>query len=137
MNRVTAWITPRQQTDGQDEFELVILLGELLVPVVDLLVQLPKSSLRALPLRPSPPAVEPRTVTPQYVGRILAVDGVIFRFLPPLTAVLSADKLPPWSLNSKRRITTVRILAPLGGYPSVEHVRQGRRCCLRHVIERE
>jgi len=47
MDGVIAWVAPCQQARDEYEFELVVLLGQFLVPVVHLLVQLPQGSARS------------------------------------------------------------------------------------------
>lgn len=137
MNGVAAWVTPCQQTCDQDEFELVVLLGQFLVPVVDLLVQLPQGPLGALSLGPASPPRQPRSVGPQHLGRVFAADAVVVGLLPPLATVLGPHQLLPRSLARERRILTVRVPAQFRGHPPVQHFRQGRRGGLGHVVEGE
>lgn len=135
---VSARVAPHQEAGGQNEFELIVLLSQLLVPVIDLFVQLPESPLRTLPLRPASPAREPRSVRPQHFSCFLPADGAVLCFLfPLLRAVRSPHELPSRPFDGKRRITAVRVLARVRGHPPLQYLRQGRRRRLRYVVERE
>jgi hypothetical protein len=137
MDGVTAWVAPCQQARDEDEFEPVVLLGQFLVPVVDLLVQLPQGPLGALPLGPAAPPRQPRSVGPQHLSRVLAADAVVVGLLLPLATVLGPHRLLRRSLARERRILAVRVSAQFRGHPPVQHLRKGRRGGLGHVVEGE
>ncbi|MFJ3600887.1 hypothetical protein ACIPRU_30900 [Streptomyces sp. NPDC090126] len=108
MDGVAVRIAPCQQASDEHEFELVVLLGQFLVPVVDLLVQLPQGP---LPLGSAAPPRQPRSVGPQHLGRVLAADAVAVGLLPPLATVLGAHQLLPRFFARERRILTVCVPA--------------------------
>ncbi|WP_073223776.1 hypothetical protein [Streptomyces sp. NBRC 110465] len=111
MDGVAVRIAPCQQARDENEFELIVLLGQFLVPVVDLLVQHAQGPLGPLPLGSAAPPRQPRSVGPQHLGRVLAADAVAVGLLPPLATVLGAHQLLPRFFARERRILTVCVPA--------------------------
>ncbi|MEW2172173.1 hypothetical protein AB0935_19875 [Streptomyces sp. NPDC007027] len=114
MDGVAVRIAPCQQASYKHEFELIVLLGQFLVPVVDLLVQLvqlAQGPLGPLPLGPAAPPCQPRSKGPQHLGRVLAADAVAVGLHPPLATVPGTHQLLPLSFVRERRILTVCVPA--------------------------